>query len=150
MSVVGTTYSFKDLTGAIVSAVAGTLIFGGQLGVGQMSFQNTTDHTAHDTAADGVVMPSFVAGDSGTIVIECQQTSLVHKFLLNWLNVLKTAAMNDDVSNWASTTGTFRNTLDGSVHQAIGISPMKAADKTYAANGGRVTWTLPVCSLTNL
>lgn len=150
MGAVGTTYSFKDLTGAIVSPIAGTLLLGGQLGTGKVTFTNTTDHTQHDTAADGVVMPSFVAGDSGVISIECQQTSFVHKFLLNWLNIHKTAAMNDDVSNWAATTGSFRNIVDGSTHVGLGISPMKVPDKTYAETGGRVVWSLPVCSLTNL
>jgi hypothetical protein len=75
MGAVGTTYSFKDLAGAIVSPVAGTLVVGGQLGIGKMTFTNTTDHTSQDTSADGVVMPSFVAGDSGVLTIECQQTS---------------------------------------------------------------------------
>jgi hypothetical protein len=150
MSRVGTTYSFKDLAGAIVSPVAGTLLFGGQIGVGSITVTNTTDHTAHDTAADGMVMPSFIAGDSGNIEIECQQTSEVHNFLVSWLNALKTAGMNGDVSNWASTVATFRNIVDGSQHQAFGISPQKIPDKSYAASGGRVRWMLPVCSLTSL
>ena len=150
MSAIGTTYSFKDLAGAIVSPTAGTLLFGGQIGVGSVTVTNATDHTAHDTASDGMVMPSFVAGDSGTIEIECQQTSQVHKFFVAWLNVLKTAAMNGDVSDWASTVGTFRNIVDGSQHQAFGISPQKIPDKSYAAQGGRVRWTLPVCNLTSL
>lgn len=150
MSAIGTTYSFKDLAGAIVSPVAGTLLFGGQLGVGSIVVTNATEHTSHDTAADGMVMPSMVPGDSGNIEIECQQTSQVHKFLLAWLNNLKTASMNGDVSNWASTIGTFRNIVDGSQHQAFGISPQKVPDKSYAAQGGRVRWVLPVCSLTSI
>ncbi len=147
---IGTTYSFLDLSGSLLSPVAGTLLFGGQLGIGHITFINTTEHTAQDTASDGVVMPSFVAGDAGAIQIECQQTSLAHKFLVSWLNYLKTASMGGDISNWASSFGAWRNTVDGSVHQAYGISPQKIPDKSYAAQGGRVTWTLPVCSLTSM
>ena len=149
MSTVGTTYSFKDLTGSLVGQNL-VLLFGGELGIGKVTFTNHTDHNAQDTAADGVVVHSFVAGDSGEIEIECQQTSIVHHALLNWLNSLKTSSMNGDISAWAGTNGIFRNTLDGSVHQCVGVSPQKAADKTYTASMGRVNWRLPVASLTNL
>jgi hypothetical protein len=151
MSAQSTTYSFKDLTGSIAFPLGiGTLLIGGQLGVGQIVFTNAAEHTSHDRAADGTIMPSFMAGDDGNIQIEVQQTSIAHKVLLSWLNTLKTAAMNDDVSNWATTTAFFRSLTDGSVHQASGISPMKVPDKTYAANGGKITWNLPCCSLINL
>ncbi|CAK9249990.1 unnamed protein product [Sphagnum jensenii] len=78
-------------------------------------------------------MPTFIAGDSGNIEIEVQQTSTAHQFLLTWLNTLKTAANNGDLSQWAGTTAIFRTNLSGSIHQASGISPMKVPDKTYAA-----------------
>lgn len=150
MGQIGTTYSFKDLSGIIECPVTGALLFSGQLGVGKVVVANTTDHTAHDTAADGLVMPTFIAGDSGELTIECQQTSLVHKFLLEWFNILKTLSMSGDVSNWATTTALFRNTLDGSIHECTGISPSKVVDKTYTKNGENVSWKLMVCSIINL
>jgi hypothetical protein len=150
MSKIGTTYSFKDLSGIVSSPIAGSFQFAGQVGVGKVVVANATDHTAHDTASDGTVMPSFIAGDSGDITIECQQTSLAHKFLLAWLNTLKTYAMNGDVSNWATTSALFRNTLDGSVHECTGISPMKSVDKTYSTQGEKVTWKLMACNVVNL
>lgn len=150
MSVVGTTYSFKALNGALTNPSIGVLIpFGGQIGIGQIVVANTTDHTTHDTAADGTVMPTFVAGDSGTVTIECQQTSIVHQLLLNWLNILKTSAMNGDLSNWANTSMLLIETTTGQTHNISGVSPNKAADKTYTAQGGKVTWTLPACNVVN-
>lgn len=150
MSAVGTTYSFKALNGAFTNPAIGTTIpFGGQIGTGKIVVANTTDHTSHDTAADGVVMPSFIAGDSGVITIECQQTSIVHQLLLIWLNTLKTAAMNNDLSNWATTSMLLIETTTGQTHVVNGISPQKAADKSYAASGGNVTWTLPACNVVN-
>lgn len=147
---VGGTYSFRDLTGVIATALSGSLLINGQLGVGSMEFSNTTEHGVLATAADGVIMPSFVAGDSGAVKISCQQTSLMHKFLLQAFNALKTASMNGDQSNWASTTASFRAITDGSVHQCVGIVFQKSADKNYQAQGGDVTWTLLVCNLINL
>lgn len=150
MSVVGTTYSFKALNGAMTCPGIGfTLLFGGQLGTGGITVANATDHTVHDTAADGVVMPSFVAGDSGNIVLECQQTSIIHSMLLSWLNALKTAAMLGDLSNWANTSMLLIETTTGQSHRATGVSPNKIPDKSYSAQGGKVTWTLPACNIVN-
>jgi len=150
MGQIGTTYSLLDLSGIIVSPVAGSLLFSGQLGVGKIVISNTTDHTAHDTAADGLVMPSFIAGDSGGLLVECQQTSLVHKYFLEWFNILKTLAMSGDIRDWATTAGLFRNTLDGSVHECTGISPSKVVDKVYTKNGENVSWQLMACTVINL
>lgn len=147
MAAIGTTYSFKDLSGAIVSPIAGSLVLAGELGAGQVTFINDTEHGSMEKAADGQVMPVYEAGDNGRIEIECLQTSVVHKFLLAWFNILNTAAKNGDVSNWASTRALFRNALDGSVHEAQGISPLKNPDKTYAEKGTKVRWTLLAANL---
>lgn len=151
MSKVGTTYSFKDLTGAFVSpAVGAPLVLGGQQGADSIVVSNDTQHGTKETAADGLVMPIFVAGDGGTVTITCQQTSFIHKYLLGWLNILKTAAMNDDVTNWANSSMLIRNTVDGSAHEINGILPNKIPDKTYAAQGTKITWTLECCNIVSL
>lgn len=137
-----TTYSFKDLTGAFAHPLAGTYAFVGQKGLGQISISMSTEKTAHDVAADGSVMVSHIAGDNGSVSIEVQQTSDLHAFLLTWYNLIKTAAQNSDVSNWATGAITMRNLVDGSTHIVKGISPSKNPDKTYAAQGGRITWAL--------
>lgn len=151
MSVVGTTYSYKDLSGAFDSpAVIAPLVFGGQVGCDTITVNNDTQHGVKDQAADGTVMPSFVAGDGGTVTIVCQQTSIVHKYLLAWLNILKTAAMNGDVSNWANSRMLLRNALDGTAHDVEGIMPNKIPDKSYAAQGQKITWTLEACNIISL
>jgi hypothetical protein len=138
-----TTYSFKDLTGAFVHPIAGSFILaGGNVGLGQITITNATDRTAHDTAADGSVMVSYVAGDSGGATIEVQQTSDLHAYLLAWFNIVKTAADNGDVGGWAAGVLCVRSMDDGAIHTLTGVSPSKVPDKTYAAQGGRVTWSL--------
>lgn len=137
-----TTYSFKDTSGAFNHPLVGTFRFAGQIGMGQFSVSMTTERTTHDVAADGLVMPSYIAGDNGNISIEVQQTSLLFAFLLAWYNSVKAQADNGDVSLWASATLTLRNAVDGSTHVCSGISPSKNPDKVYAAQGGRVTWVL--------
>ena len=136
------TYSFKDLTGAFAHPLAGAYTFEGEIGLGQITLAMVTENTIHAVAADGTVMVSAVPGDNGTITIETQQTSDLHSFLLSWANLCKTNLRLGDASNWASAALSLRNVVDGATHIATGISPQKIPDKSYAAQGGNVTWVL--------
>jgi hypothetical protein len=148
---VQTTYSFRDLSGVLVNPVLAAVIpiVGGNIGNGNLTVSMATERTTHLTGNDGVVMPSYKAGDSGHITIEMQQTSSLHHALLALFNSLKTSADSGDVSNWASTTISLRTTLDGSGHLCTGVSFQKVPDKPYAADGQNVTWTLMAASIIN-
>lgn len=135
------TYSFLDLAGVIAHPTypGGPFQFtGAGLGAGTITITMDTERTAHDVAADGTVMVSKMAGNNGKIQIECQQTSIVHKYLLamyNWL-------VGESAGAWAQSAAVLRNVSDGTSHICSGVSFGKKPDKTYAAQGGRVTWTL--------
>jgi len=148
---VGTTYSFKDLVGALTNTVFGVSfsLSGGNVGFGSLTIVMQTARTAHDVAADGTVMPSYIAGDNGELTIELQQTSVLHHQLLNLYNLCVAAANNDDVSGWASTALAFRTLLDGSTHIATGVSFDKVPDKPYHASGQKVTWKLMAANIIN-
>lgn len=139
------TYSFLDLSGAIAHPSLGAYTFTGE-GVGEVNVAMSTDRTAHDVAADGSIMISKIAGNNGTITISTQQTSPLHKWLLNWFNYLVLAPTNE----WAQSTALLRNSTDGSSHVATGIAPQKVADKPYQAQGQRVTWTLLCADIQNV
>jgi hypothetical protein len=139
------TYSFLDLSGAIAQADMGAYTFTGE-GVGEVVVTMATERTAHDTASDGSIMVSKIAGNSGNISITVQQTSDVHKWLLLWYNYLVIA----DTSKWASTTAALRNTTDGTSHIITGLSPQKVPDKQYQAQGQRVTWVLMAADIQSL
>ena len=144
------TYSFKNTIGAFAHPLVGAFSFAGQIGAGQFVVTMATERTVHDTAADGTVMPSYLAGDSGSVSIEVQQTSDFHAFLMEWYNAAKTQADGGDVSNWANATLTIRSTVDGSTHICSGGSPSKIPDKVYAAQGGRLTWVLMFADIQSL
>jgi hypothetical protein len=150
MSIAGsTTYSYKDLTGSIT--IGGVPFqFTGQKGVRQVRITMITEPTIMDTASDGAVMTTAVAGDSATWEIECQQTSSMYKFLLAQYNILKAARNAGDVSLWAAGAGLFRNVLDGSTHVGLGIALMTPPAKTYAAAGQYLVWRLAVADCQNL
>lgn len=147
---VGTTYSYKDLSGAITSPLAGAFTFAGYIGAGKITVEYVTEHGLAETSADGTVLPAFVAGKSGRITIECQQTSALHKWLLFWHNLHVTLCNAGDISQWASSAMLLRNTLDGTSHEALGVFPTKIPDKAYAANPTMITWTLLCANLNSL
>jgi Protein of unknown function (DUF3277) len=149
---VGTTYSFKSLVGVLNNPVFGVTLplTGGNIGVGDFTVTMTTERTTHDVAADGTVMPSYVAGDNGALSINVQETSLLHSALLALYNQAVNAANNDDVSGWAATTISFRFLIDNSQHLLSGVSFGKIPDKPYQAQGQRITWNLMAANVINM
>jgi hypothetical protein len=145
-----TTYSFKDTSGAFAHPLVGAFPFSGQIGQGQFTIAMTTEKTAHDVAADGAVMVSAISGDNGSVSIEVQQTSTLHTFLLSWYNTIKALMDSGNVDDWATAALTIRSIVDGSIHICRGISPSKVPDKTYAAQGQRLTWVLMCADIQNL
>lgn len=145
-----TTYSFKDSSGAFTHPLAGAFVFAGQIGLSQLHVAMLTEKSAHDVAGDGTVMVSAIAGDNGNVAIEVQQTSALHAFLLAWYNLIKTALLAGDATDWATAAITIRNTVDGSSHVCTGVSPSKIPDKVYAAQGQRITWTLMAADIQNV
>lgn len=150
MSTIGTNYSFKDLSGAFASPLAGDFLFSGNIGEGQVVVSNTTEHTVIETAPDGTTMTSAIVGDSGSVSIQCQQTSTLDKFLLLWHNLHLVAAKAGDVSQWSNSVLLLRNSVNGTAHECSGVSPQKVPDVTYGAQGAYRTWILPAAEILNV
>ena len=148
---IGPTYSFKDLVGVLTNDVFGVSISltGGNVGFGQLTISMANERTAHDLAADGTVMPSYMAGDNGPVSLEIQQTSSLHHDLLRLYNKAVTAANSDDVSGWAATSISFRTLNDGSTHVLNGCSFNKLPDKPYHAQGQKINWSFMAAEITN-
>lgn len=138
------TYSFLDLAGSVSHPSVGYYVFNGE-GAGSISITKATDRTAHDIAADGSVMVSKIGGNNGSITIECQQTSPLHKWLLAW----STALWQLPTSEWAETTILLRNASTATSHICRGVTYQKDADSPYQAQGQRVTWTLMCAEIIN-
>jgi hypothetical protein len=147
----GLTYSFKSLTGVLTNPIFGTTIplTGGNIGNGSITIRMTTERTVQDVAADGTVMPSYIAGDNGEVDIVVQETSALHKALLSLYNLAVLAANNDDVLGWAATAISFVFLIDGSTHTLTGVSFGKIPDKPYEAAGQKITWKLLACQIIN-
>jgi hypothetical protein len=149
MSAISATYSFTSTAGSLTNPIllGAPIAFAGEIGMGEFTITMDTERTVHDTAADGTVMPSYIAGDSGRCTIRMQQTSRLHGELLALYNLLKQAADAGDASNWAASALSVRNTVTGLQHNLSGVSFSKLPDYPYAAQGQSVTWVLPACSV---
>jgi hypothetical protein len=139
------TYSFLDLTGNIAHSSVGAFNFVGE-GLGELSISMATDRTVHDVAADSSVMVSKIAGSNGTITIQTQQASSLHKWLILWYNYLSLA----DSDEWAKTAVLVRASKMGITHLATGVSPQKIGDTPYQAQGQRVSWILMAADIQTL
>ena len=142
-------YSFKDTVGGFNDPDVGNLAFAGQLGVGSFVVGMDTERTTMNTAADGTVVPSSIAGDSGHVTINVQQTSILHRFLTQWLNA-KLAKQNvSDVTTWAGATLSLRNVSTNSGHVLTGLCPVKQPDTTYEAQVQLLQWVLRAANVQN-
>jgi hypothetical protein len=145
-----TLYSFKDLAGVISFPLSGNFILGGgEIGLGQITVDMTTDRTVVDKSSDGSIMMSYVAGDNGTFSIECQQTSDLHVYLLRTFNLAKTAADLGNVAAWAGGAANVRNILDGSQHSLSGVAMSKIPPKVYQEVGQKITWMMHAARIIN-
>lgn len=144
-----TTYAFKAIVGAFSDPDVGVFPFAGQEGVKHLTIFNATDRTVHDTAADGTVMVSYVAGQSGAAEIECQQNSTLNLFLIDWANAKFTKAENGGAAEFAAASLRILDTLSGARHTLTGVSPLKIPDKAYGPAGASVTWRLMSAQVTN-
>lgn len=142
------TYSFKSVVGAMTDPDVGTYPFTGQEGIKQITVTNAVDRTAHDVAADGTVMVSYVSGAPGAFDVETQQTSSLHQFLVNWANVKFTQAENSNASTFAGASIKVIDLINGAIHTLSGVSPLKIPDKPYGHQGAFVTWKLMAANVT--
>lgn len=137
-----TSYAYKSIVGAFTDPDVGTYLFSGQEGIKHITIGNATDRTAHDTAADGTVMVSYISGASGYAEIECQQNSSLNDFLVNWANAKFTESELGGAAGFASAALKVIDLLSGANHTLTGVSPLKIPDKPYGPSGASVTWRL--------
>ena len=132
-----TVYSFADVSMVISHPSVGQFIATGQ-GIGTASVTMSTERSAHDISADGSVMVSKILGRNGNIVINAQQTSALHKWLLKYFNYVEGATTNE----WATAKVIIRSPVMQDMITLTGVSPQKIADKPFQAQGQHVAWTL--------
>jgi len=143
------TYAFSDIVGCFTHPLIGDIVFGGEMGVGEISIEPAVDHTDQKIASDGAVMVSYKPGQNGTISIKVQQVSEMHDQLLNWYNAVVSAVRLGNKEVFAMGVCTFRSIIDGRTHTATGVSPGKMPTFTYGETGTDWTWTLPAAQLIN-
>lgn len=140
-----TTYSFSDVEAIISHPGVGQYSMQGE-GIGSITVSMSGDLTSHDVAADGVVMVSKIDQTNGTITINAQQTSSLHRWLLKYTNYVKSA----DTSEWAEGSITIRAPYMKETLIATGVSPQKLPDKPYQQQGQQVAWTLMAAKIQQL
>jgi hypothetical protein len=140
------TYSFLDSVCVFAHPLAGAPIVITGEGAGRITIAMTSERTDMNVAADGTVMVSKMAGNTGTITIEVQQTSSAYKKILMLFNQV----WNAETGAWATGTITIRNTSDGTGHICTGVAYVKMGEKTYERQGRMVSWTLMAADIQSI
>ncbi|SFE43482.1 Protein of unknown function [Paenibacillus algorifonticola] len=136
------TYSFEDISCTISHPQFGQFVANGT-GIGSISTVMTTDRSAHDLAADGVVMVSRIKARNGTHAISAQQTSELNRWLLRLFNFLD----SQSTAQWARITITMRAPQMGEMITSTGVSFQKLPDRPYQQQGQQVNWTLMAANI---
>lgn len=143
-----TVYSFLDLSGAIFHPLVGSFPLTGH-GLGQITIMMDGSKTVHDFGSNGIVLLSKVDGHSGKLIIDCHQTSNMHKWLLHTFQVLScpdaaadAADAVADAKEWGRMAAILRNIADKTEHNIRGMSFEGVPEKRYQAEGQMVSWTL--------
>jgi hypothetical protein len=132
-----TVYSFLELSGVIAHPLVGSCNFIGQ-GVGQITITLETDKTIHEHDINGTVLIGLIPGHNGKIIIQCQQTSNVHRWLLRAYSIIVSSLPSD----WGTMIILLRNINNGMSHDLKGVSFDKIPELTYAADGSMINWSL--------
>jgi len=132
------TYSFLDCVLNLTFATpAGGYTLTGK-GLGDVTVNMAQDRSVIETANDGNPMVSKIPGNNGSLVINVQQTSAAHKFLLQSYNALIVGAP----AIWAQGAGILRSLSDSTSHTFSGVCFQKLGDKAYKKQGDMVQWVL--------
>lgn len=131
------TYSFTDVNATINCPGYGSFSIQGE-GIGDMTVSKATDRSVHDVASDGAVMVSKIAGNNGTVSINAQQTSALHKFLQGLFNYCWQA----DTSVWTTISMTVEAPKMGKTYYCSGGSCVKEPDEPLQSQGQRVSWQI--------
>ena len=136
-------YAFQDVDAVLSHPAMGQLVLSGsgeEKGVGQLLFSFANDKTVHDNAADGRTMTSKIHVKNGTCSIEVQQISEAQEWLERWDNYVSSKSTPSNEYN--QLTLTMRHATTGETINCEGGAPQKTPDKTYQAQGQRVTWPI--------
>lgn len=139
------TYSFTDTICNIEHPSVGAASTEGQ-GLGSIKVAYANDKAGHSIGADGTVMITKKAGKSGSVVIQCQQTSQLNDYMVKLYNFQESSS----TSEFASTNLRINNTNLGRSHTCTGCTIQKFADDEYNENGSMRSWTMLCAEVTSV
>lgn len=131
------TYSFTDIEATISHPSYGSYSIQGE-GIGDITFAKLTDRSVHDTAADGNIMVSKIAGNNGNVTINTQQTSSLNNFMQGLFNYVWSATTDE----WAQMSLTMRAPKMQKTYYCTGGAFVKEPDEQFQAQGQRVPWAI--------
>lgn len=129
-------YSFSNFV-LTLTGPGGTIRLGSGAGVdkGGVTVTKDEDKDMMITGADGAVMHSMHAGESGSIVVRLLKTSPSNALLSQLY-----AFQRSSSANWGQNVMRGSDVVRGDTIQGVAMSFVKFPDMTWAEDGGMVEW----------
>jgi hypothetical protein len=140
-----TVYSFSNITASISHPSTGAISTNNN-GIGSLGISMLTERTTHDISADGGIFILKVDGNNGIVNLQVQQTSELHRWLLQLAGFLMTPTI--DHSTWAEINMSIQDNNMTTLYNCTGGSLLKIPDLTFSAQGQSVTWIIYFADIT--
>jgi hypothetical protein len=133
-----TAYSFLDVI-ASISGPGGSFDLGGGNAEEGIAVTRANSKNVMTAGADGSVMHSLRAEDSGTATVTVLKTSPLNAMLANLYN-----AQKDSSATWGRNTISIRDMANGDDVTLSGCAFQTHPDINYATEGGTNAWVFDV------
>lgn len=139
-----TTYSFTSVSASIVGPNGSFSLSNGNT-EGGITFAKSGPKNTKTVGADGQVMNSMHADESGTVTVRLLKTSVTNAML---------QAMYDgdraDASNWGQNVIILRDINRGDEETAVGCAFQKFPDVTFDKEGPALEWVFDVARISTV
>jgi len=140
-----TVYSFSNIKASISHPSTGAISTDNG-GIGSIGISMLTERTTHDTAADGGIFILKVDGNNGIVNLQVQQTSELHRWLLQLASFLMTPTIDQKV--WTEINMSIQDNNMTTLYSCTGGSLLKIPDLVFATEGQSVNWIIYFADIT--
>lgn len=137
-------YGFENITASISHPSCGAMSTK-NTGVGSIGISMLTERTTHDIAADGSIFLLKVEGNNGIISINLQQTSELHRWLLQLAGYVMMTSTDPAV--WGEINMSIQDDNMNTAFSCTGGSLIKIPDLNFGAQGQMVNWIIYFCDI---
>ncbi|MFA6876477.1 MAG: phage protein [Parabacteroides sp.] len=140
-----TTYGFENITSSISHPSCGSITTK-NTGVGSLGISMITERVSHEISCDGSVFIMKIDGNNGIVTMAIQQTSSLHKWLLQLSSYLM--KKDSDPLLFGEINMSINDNNASTSFSCTGGSLLKVPDIIFTAQGQQINWIIYFADIT--